>query len=133
VVVLAPYLTWQDVMSGSMPVTRQIASGGLVADMNDRSGAGALSGATPSRGALMLSAGASMIEDPTGLSAFDASEGAGAAAASDLYQQDFGSSAAPAGVLYVGQPQQALVNEVDNPGPVLGRCARHLVQAGARG
>ena len=69
VIVLAPYLTWQDVMAGPMPITRHIASGGLVADMNDRSGAGTLTGATPSRGALMLSAGASMIEDPTGLSA----------------------------------------------------------------
>ncbi len=131
VIVLAPYLTWQDVMAGPMPITRRIASGGLVADMNDRSGAGTLTGATPSRGALMLSAGASMIEDPTGLSAFNASESVGAAAASDLYRQYFGSSTAPAAVLYVGQPQQTLVNTVNNPGPVLGELgnAAHAARA----
>ena len=120
VIVLAPYLTWGDVISGPMPSTRQIAASGLVADMNDRSGQGPSTGATPSRGALMLSAGASMIEDPTALSTFDASESVGAEPASDVYRQVFGHVRGKAGVLYLGQPQQALANTVLNPGPALG-------------
>ncbi len=131
VIVLAPYLTWDDVLHGPMPVTRRIAAQGLVADMNDRSGAGTSVGATPVRGALMLSAGASMIEDPTALSAFDASQVVGGAVASDVYEQLFGSPSGRAAVLYLGLPKQQLVNSADNPGPVAGELGNAVHRLGA--
>lgn len=57
VLVLAPYLTWDDILSGYMPTTAALASSGGIADMNVRSLLP--DGGQPSveAGALMLSAG----------------------------------------------------------------------------
>ncbi|MEA5076550.1 MAG: hypothetical protein VB139_09415, partial [Coriobacteriia bacterium] len=37
IIVLAPYITWDDIMGGGMPNTRAMAESGAVANMNIRS------------------------------------------------------------------------------------------------
>ncbi|MBN2848974.1 MAG: hypothetical protein JXP72_11090, partial [Coriobacteriia bacterium] len=58
VMVLAPYLTWDDITSGEMPRTAAMADSGAVGNMNIRSSARYASELTPTHIALTMSAGA---------------------------------------------------------------------------
>jgi hypothetical protein len=109
--ILAPYLTWSDVMGGRMPATNALAAGGLVADVNVRSGA--LGAGTPSleKGALLLSAGASVVSDANAMNAYSADERTDTGAAADVYRRVFGTSPGSAGVLYLGTPAQIIANQ----------------------
>jgi len=119
-VVLAPYLTWDDVLTGPMTATRRIAEAGLVADANVRSGAVGGGPASLTRGALTVSAGDSSFSDVNAYAAYSTSEPVGGFTASDLYRRVFGRSPGAADVLFPGQPQQATANLQDNLGAVLG-------------
>lgn len=57
VLVLAPYLSWDDILSGYMPTTQALASSGAVGDMNVRSLLPDAGQPSVEAGALMLSAG----------------------------------------------------------------------------
>ena len=109
-VVLAPYLTWDDVMHGPMPATRAVAGRGLVADMNVRSGAVGAGAPSLARGALMLSAGASALSVPEAYSSYSASEPVGGYTARDVYRQRFGASPGSSEVLFLGLPEQVAGN-----------------------
>jgi hypothetical protein len=110
VIVLAPYLTWDDVMHGPMPATRKVAGEGLVADMNVRSGAVGTGGLGLAKGALLLSTGASALSDPQALQAYSARERVDGALASEFYRRVFGRAPGSADVLFLGAPQQVLIN-----------------------
>lgn len=111
VIVLAPYLTWDDLLLGPMPETRAVAENALLANANVRSGAVGGGAPTLARGALMLSTGASALSDPEALSAFSASESVGPdSTAEDAYRRIFGRSAGRADVLYLGQPREGVAN-----------------------
>lgn len=131
VVLLAPYLTWADVDSATMPNLTTLAQRSILANMNVR--AGAVSGAsTPDRGAIVLSAGASVEFAGGALNAFNASETVGATKANDLYRQYFGRAHGDTSVLFLGQPRHVLVNvqtQLDNRIGALGSAAH---AAGAR-
>jgi hypothetical protein len=107
VVVLAPYLTWDDIMSGPMPQTRLAVSQGLIANANVRSTLIGAGQATPDSGALMLSTGASVLYDPAGLPALDTSE------ASLVSGLAFPSTPGTGGVLYEGRSAQVATNASD--------------------
>lgn len=110
VVVLAPYLTWDDIMKGPMPETRALADRGLVANAMVRSGAVGGGPASITRGAVMLSAGASALSEPTAFAAYSASEPVGAYTAADIYRQVYGRAAGGSSVLYLGTPKQLAAN-----------------------
>jgi hypothetical protein len=110
VVILTPYMTWDDVLTGPMPSTRSLAESGVVGDMNVRSGAVGGGGATLSKGALMLSAGASALSDGRALEAFGASETVDGFAARDMYERLYGMPPRDAAIVYLGSAQQAASN-----------------------
>lgn len=131
VVVLAPYLTWTDLTQGVMPNTTALAAHSLLANMNVR--AGAVTGSsTPDRGALVLSAGASVTYADGSLPAYAASETVGGASVRDLYQQYFGQSAGTSQVMYLGQPRQVLANSQTDLGNVLGSLGAAARSTGVR-
>ena len=110
VVVLTPYMTWSDVLTGPMPQLRAVAEKGVVGDMNVRSGAVGAGAPTISRGALMLSAGASALAVSSAFEAYDATESVGSFAARDVYERLFGRSSGDAAVLYLGTAEQSAAN-----------------------
>lgn len=108
VMLLAPYISWSDVVGGSMPNLERLAGTSLLANMNVR--AGAAGGITDAnRGALVLSAGAPLTAED-GLSAFGASETVGMSPARDLYTQLFGVRDADAAAFFLGRPRQVAAN-----------------------
>lgn len=132
VVVLAPYLTWDDVMHGPMPATRAIAGRGLVADMNVRSGAVGAGAPSLARGALMISAGASALAVPEAASSYSASEPVGGYTARDVYRQRFGASPGSSEVLFLGLPEQATGNAVGMLENTIGALGTAAAEAGVR-
>ncbi|HEX9093526.1 MAG TPA: hypothetical protein VF902_06035, partial [Coriobacteriia bacterium] len=132
VVVLAPYLTWQDVLSGDMPAVRGLAERGVVADTNVRSGAAGSGDPSAARGALMLGAGASTSFEPTALGAYDASDTVDGTSARDLYAQVYGRAPGTARVLYLGAAQQSAVNAQTGLDGRVGSLAEALRAAGVR-
>lgn len=131
VVLLVPYLTWDDVLGGDMPNAAALAERSLLADMNVRAG-GITGGSTPSRGAVVLSAGAPVDLAVGSLTAFSASETVGAATARDLYRQYFGVDPGTAEVLYEGQPRQVQANLKSRPENVIGSLGAAAHAAGAK-
>jgi hypothetical protein len=110
-VVLAPYLTWADVMDGPMPSTRKLAEQGLVANVNVRSGALGAGAPSIEKGALLLSAGASVVSDARAMSAYSSWETLDSGSAADVYRRVYGGFPATAEVLYLGTPAQVLAND----------------------
>lgn len=132
IVVLAPYLTWDDVTTGPMPATRTLAGAGLVANMNVRSGVIGAGPQSVARGALMLSAGTSVLSDPEALASYSASEAVGVWTARDVYRQRFAADPGPSAVLYPGQPQQARANAGNDVASALGVLGAAAHAAGYR-
>jgi hypothetical protein len=126
VVLFAPHLTWSDVSGDSMPRARALAERALLANMNVR--AGAAGGTTTSeRGALVLSAGASVVYAESGMSSFDTSESVGSVSVRDFYRRLFALDAGDAEVAYLGLPLQASINvgpSLDNSLGALGTAVR---------
>ncbi len=119
VVVFAPYMTWSDLYGGFMPNARALAARSLLADMNIRAGSsGSMN--PPDRGALVLSAGASIVFDPTAMTAFDTSETVGPTLARDYYRRLFGTDPGSAQVVYLGLPLQVSGNVQTTLGNELG-------------
>lgn len=110
VVVLAPYLTWEDVMSGPMPAIRSLADRGVVGNVNVRSSTPGAGAPSISRGAIMLSAGASGLSDAQAEEGYSADETVGPVAASDMYEVLYGRSSGTSRVLYLGSARQANSN-----------------------
>ncbi|TLM97521.1 MAG: hypothetical protein FDZ75_04335, partial [Actinobacteria bacterium] len=72
VIVLAPYLTWEDVNATSTPTIWSLAEKGAVGNVNARSRAReAGEPATPLEGALTISAGSWAVPAPLAAAAYD--------------------------------------------------------------
>jgi hypothetical protein len=114
IVLFAPYLTWSDI--SSMPNASALAERSLLANMNVRAG-GLMGASTPDRGAMVLSAGASLADPGIAGSianAYDASEVVGATPARELYLEYFGEAPGNAQILFEGLPAAVLANEDSN-------------------
>ncbi|HEY5432838.1 MAG TPA: hypothetical protein VIL06_05470, partial [Coriobacteriia bacterium] len=109
VVLFAPYITWDDLGGGFMPHARALADKSLLANMNIRAGSAAGLN-PPDRGALVISAGASVVFAPEALTAFDTSETVGPTLARDYYRRLFGSDPGLSQVVYLGLPLQVSTN-----------------------
>jgi hypothetical protein len=130
VIVLAPYLTWDDIRSGPMPATRAAASAGLIGDLNVRSGVSGGGGPSLERGALLLSAGASVLTDPGALAAYSAAETVDGTSAADLYRRIHGEGPSGADILYLGAPRQTLANSRAVSDALIGSLGQAVTAAG---
>jgi hypothetical protein len=130
VMVLAPYLTWDDIRYGPMPATRAVAEAGIISDLNVRSGASGAGGPSLERGALLLSAGASVLTDPTALGAYTLTETVDGTPVTDLYRRIHGGGPSGAETLYLGTPRQTLANERAASDAVIGSLGEAVTAAG---
>lgn len=130
VVVLAPYMTWDDVLSGAMPQTRALAEDGVVGAMNVRSGTVGAGAPTLARGALMFSAGASTLSDIKALEGYDSAEVVGSTPAAGLYRLLFARSPGDARVLYLGSPRQAIANSRTSSNALIGALGQAMRDGG---
>lgn len=111
VVILAPYLTWDDITSSEMPRTRAMGQTGSSGNMNVRSSARFASELTPTHIALTMSAGAPSAIDPAAPAAFDVSATFGSATAADVYRRSMGVPVGSAEIVYLGLPRVLRANE----------------------
>lgn len=121
-VVLAPYLTWEDLTATSTPTLWRMASEGAMGGINARSRVRE-SGKPPSpvEGALSISSGAWAIPDFSAASAFNADESVeGSQTAAAVYRRVFGGSMDGARIGYLGLPSAVRLNETKATGAVLG-------------
>ncbi|MDO8915415.1 MAG: hypothetical protein Q7W16_04965 [Coriobacteriia bacterium] len=130
VIVLAPYLTWDDIMNGPMPSTKAAAEEGLIADLNVRSGSAGAGGPSLERGALLLSAGASVLTDPGALGAYSAAETVDGTPASELYRRIRGEDPSGADTFYLGAPRQTLTNRRAVSDAMIGSLGEAVTAAG---
>jgi hypothetical protein len=127
VVVLAPYMTWDDIVSGPVPSIRGLAQSGTLANVNLRSGSVSTGTAAIVKGALLVSAGAGVTVDPTSLGAYSSNEILEGGVATSVYSRLSGVSSGRDQVLYLGVPRQVFANrDLSTPGAVgsLGQAVR---------
>jgi hypothetical protein len=110
VVVLAPYITWDDILTGPVPSIRALAESGTLANANMRSGSVAVGPAAVVKGALALSAGSGITVDQTSLEAYSADEYFEQGRASSVFSRLTGRSPHGAQVLFLGVPRQVFAN-----------------------
>jgi hypothetical protein len=127
VMVLAPYMTWDDVLKGPVPTIRGLAESGTLANVSLRSGPVGTGPAAVLKGALLLSAGAGVNVDTTSLGAFSSDEFLEGGEAAAVFKRLTGVSPGTDQVLFVGVPRQEFANrDLQTPGAVgtLGQAVR---------
>jgi hypothetical protein len=130
VVVLAPYMTWQDVTGGDMPHTRAFAEDASLGDMNIRSSSRYARELTPSHVALTMSAGAPAAWDASAPAAYGVSALHGSATASEVYRRTMGASVGSAEVVYLGLPRTIRANDIATLETIPGALGQAIVEAG---
>ncbi len=127
VVVLAPYMTWDDVLKGPIPTIRGLAESGTLANVSLRSGPVGIGPGAIVKGALLLSAGAGVNVDTTSLGAYSSDEFLEGGEAAAVFKRLSGASPGSDQVLFVGVPRQTFANrDLQTPGAVgsLGQAVR---------
>ena len=110
VVVLAPYMTWDDIRTGPVPSIRGLARSGTLANVSLRSGPVGVGPAAIIKGALLFSAGAGVTVDPTSLEAYSSDEYLEGGQAARVLQRLSGVTPGRDEVLYLGVPRQVFAN-----------------------
>lgn len=111
VVVLAPYLTWEDIVSGDMPETFELAEQGAVGDISTRASARFTSNVTQVHAALTLSASSPSASDAGAPSAFSVSEHYEVGDVADAYERFMGRGVGASQVVFLGLPRIERANE----------------------
>ncbi|MBN2404852.1 MAG: hypothetical protein JXE06_04650, partial [Coriobacteriia bacterium] len=90
VIVLAPYLTWQDVLGGTMPETSELAREGAIGNLNTCASARFTSTVTQTHAALTISASSSSASDASAPAAYSVTEHYEVGDAADAYDRFMG-------------------------------------------
>ncbi|MBI5232661.1 MAG: hypothetical protein HY876_10920 [Coriobacteriales bacterium] len=139
IVVLAPYLTWNDVTAGTTPNLLELASSGAMGNMNAQTADQDVPASV--RGALTLGAGR-WVGSPYGApSAYDVDEPYESGTAADAYVRYFGYAVPPQGpnplakvhgtsIVYLGLPSAAIDSSTLLARPELGALGEAVTRAG---
>lgn len=112
VIVLSPYLTWDDVRSPDAPTLSRLAEEGAVGNLNVQNrNRVALQPGTPEQAALTFSAGAWAALDPLSPSAYTITEEYNAGTAGEAYTRLTGLAANGSHVVYLGMPRIERLSE----------------------
>lgn len=130
IIVLAPYITWDDIMGGGMPNTRAMAESGAVANMNIRSSARYARELTPAHIALTMSAGAPMAFDASAPPAFGASAMYGSSTAAEAFRRSMGAQVGSAEIVYLGLPRTLRANDIQTLEGIPGALGQSVEDAG---
>lgn len=130
VLVLAPYMTWEDLDSGSLPTLRSLAEDSALGNLNIRSRAPGVTGPSLIASALMLSAGSWAIEDLEAPGAYNLDEDYETGDVAEAYRRFMGSSPDGASIAYLGFPRAQRANTFDTVDTVLGTLGQAIKDAG---
>lgn len=130
VMVLAPYVTWDDIMGGSMPVTRSLAESSAVGDINVRSSARFAPDPAQPNIVLTMSAGSPAAFDPTAPAAYSANQQLESGTALEAYRRAMGMDPDGAATLYLGLPKTLTAVEAGTFETVPGALGQAITDAG---
>lgn len=132
VLVLAPYLAWNDVMGGNAPNLRSLAEKGAVANLNTVSrNRLALRRDNPAQGALTYSSGTWAVTDPRAAEAYSVDERIASGLAKDVYSRVMGLDPGDAAVVFLGLPRTQRLNDRSPALDVkIGSLGQAIVEAG---
>lgn len=130
VVILAPYVTWDDITGGSMPATAALADRGTAGVVNPRSSTRFTSNPTQTHVALTISAGAPSAFDPLAPAAFNLEQRLEAGTAGEAYQRSMGRAPGESAVAYLGLARIVRANEGSTLGAVPGALGQAITDAG---
>ncbi len=131
IVLLAPYLTWEDITPQGTPTLWRMVEDGAVANLNPRT-ATRLGGPSVTRGALTISAGTWANAESDAPGAYDAVEPYGGAFAASAYPRFAGRTPADGYVVYLGFPSTMQANRSDTAEVSLGALGQAVRRAGGR-
>lgn len=130
-VVLAPYLSWTDIVSGDAPELERLAASGAVANLNTRNrNRLAVSPNTLAQGALTLGAGSWAAEAPTGAGAYGTAERFDGTRAAAVFERTSDESAEGYSSVFLGMPAAVRLNLTSTFGVRLGALGQSLIDAG---
>jgi len=132
VLVLAPYLTWDDVMGEDAPNLRFLAENGAVASLNTISrNRLALRRDNPAQAALTYSSGTWAAADPRAAEAYSIDERILSGLVKDVYTRTMGVDAGGAEVVFLGLPRTQRLNDRSPTLDVkVGSLGQTIVEAG---
>lgn len=130
VIVLAPYLTWDDITGGSMPVTRELARDGATGDINVRSSTRYVPDPTQTHIVLTMSAGSPSMYDSAAASAYGVEQLMETGTAAEAYRRAMGEDAGEASIVYLGLPRIMAALAESTYDTVPGTLGQAIVAAG---
>lgn len=131
VLLLAPFVTWDDITPSTTPHLYQAALKGAIGDINARSRAKG-DGGNPSiiEGALTVSAGAWAKIDATALAPFDTHEQTDFDTASQDFERITGMRSAHKAIVYLGLPKTISANDANPFNAIVGLVGQSIEDAG---
>ncbi|MCL2332242.1 MAG: hypothetical protein FWC54_01985 [Actinomycetia bacterium] len=129
VLILAPFISWDDVSAQKTPQLWSAAQNGAIANINARSRSGGPQGLLTER-ALTLGAGAPTLIDPAALDAYDRDERIGGDKVSTLAPAYLQSPLASNNIAYLGLPRNIKANAINDYDAVLGLLGSAIEDAG---
>lgn len=111
VLILAPYLHWNDIAGGRAPNLMRIAEEGAVGDINVRNRNLVSEGDSPEQGALTFSAGSWAAADPLSPSAYAVEEYYEGGTSAEAFERMTGVSPEGYGIVFLGMPRTQRLNE----------------------
>jgi hypothetical protein len=131
IVVLAPYLSWQDVTPTSTPTMWSMARSGAIGDINARSRVRE-QGEPPSplEGALTISAGSWAVPSFMAPAAYDVDERYEVGTAAEAFRRMTGAAVGTNRIVFLGMPMTQRLNTVRAPDLLLGTLGQAVKDAG---
>lgn len=108
--VLAPYLTWDDITPEATPYLWSLAKEGAVGNLNVRNRNRSAREGTPVEGALTFSAGSWAAADPVAPSAYGRDEYYEGGSAAEAFERMMGESSDGAELVFLGMPRTQSIN-----------------------
>jgi len=130
VIVLAPYLTWDDVTPTSTPTIWRLAQDGAVGDINSRSRTRLPSEhSSPLEGALTISAGAWAVPSVEAAAAYSVDESYEVGTAAEAFRRTTGDQVDTNKIVFLGMPITQRENQERSFEAVLGTLGQSVVDA----
>lgn len=130
IIVLAPYLSWDDVTSGSMPETADLAQNGAVGNLNTRASARFTPLVSQTHAALTISASSPSASDAAAPAAYSVHEHYEVGTAADAYDRIMGGTPGESAVVYLGLPRIERANKNQTVDTAIGALGQAITDAG---
>lgn len=129
-IVLAPYVTWDDIRSPHLARLGALAKDSALGNLNVRSRAPEAEQGSLTQAALMMSAGSWAIEDPGAPDAYSLDEGYETGDVAEAYRRFMGASPTQGEIAYLGLPRAQRANDFETIDTVLGSLGSAVKGAG---